>query len=112
MPKPPSLKSRHIPLRRCVVCRESKPQAELMRFYLTEGAWQLDPGRKAGGRGAWLCLTESCHLEKSLKRFFRQDAEQIKEQISTYLTSKNKAKSLAQKPQATRIRVATGGMNV
>jgi hypothetical protein len=46
----------HVPLRRCGGCRRSRPQAELLRFAQDEaGVWQLDPARRAGGRGSWVC---------------------------------------------------------
>jgi uncharacterized protein len=69
-------KAKHIPLRRCVICRESLPQKELLRL-VQKDTWQFDLRRKAGGRGAWLCLKDTCHELKSLKRFFKQDAERI-----------------------------------
>ena len=83
-------KAKHIPLRRCVVCRCSKPQAELLRFYRSEAGWQLDAERRAGGRGAWLCKAEtdggppSCHNVKFLGRFFRADAARVAQQLNTY----------------------------
>lgn len=76
-------KARHIPMRRCVVCRSSKPQAELLRLYQTsEGMWQFDLKKRAGGRGTWLCRETSCHDLKKLKRFFRADAERIASELS------------------------------
>ncbi len=75
-------KARHIPLRRCVLCRVSKPQAELLRLYRDEAQhWQFDLRHKAGGRGAWLCRDISCHDAKAIKRFFRNDAERISSEL-------------------------------
>jgi uncharacterized protein len=74
--------TKHIPLRQCVVCREAGTQKELLRLSQKEGQWQFDLRRKAGGRGAWLCLKPQCHEVKSLKRFFRQDAERIAREVS------------------------------
>lgn len=70
---------RHVPLRRCVACRRSRPQAELLRFVRDEaGRWQPDPRGRAGGRGAWVCRDEpACHTRKRLGRFFRADAARI-----------------------------------
>ena len=78
-------RQRHVPLRRCVVCRVSRPQFELLRLYQDEvGAWQFDLKRKAGGRGAWLCRDNpSCHKCGALKRFFKQDAERVAETAHT-----------------------------
>jgi predicted RNA-binding protein YlxR (DUF448 family) len=80
---------RHVPLRRCVVCRHSRPQAELLRFYQDEAArWRLDAARKAGGRGAWLCAdSPNCHETKALKRFFKQQAESVHEQLGQEVTA-------------------------
>ena len=80
--------AKHVPLRRCVVCRSSRPQAELLRFYKLDDAWQLDPNRKGGGRGAWLCRDkETCQRPKALKRFFRSEAEHVAAQVSDFLTT-------------------------
>jgi uncharacterized protein len=85
-------KSKHTPLRRCVVCRESLPQKELLRLVQQDtaqkgGAWQFDLKRKAGGRGAWICQKEKCHELKQLKRFFRNDAERIAQELSVIKTA-------------------------
>jgi uncharacterized protein len=74
--------SKHIPLRRCVVCREALPQKALLRLHQKDGQWQFDLKRRAGGRGAWLCFKEKCHEGKQLKRFFRNDAERIAQELS------------------------------
>lgn len=75
-------RQRHQPLRRCVVCRRSRPQSELLRWYRDpEGAWRLDLDRRAGGRGAWLCREESCWQQKALARFFRAQAPQVRGQL-------------------------------
>lgn len=78
--------SKHVPLRRCVVCREQRPQQELIRFVRDDdGQWQLDVGRKAGGRGAWLCRDSSaCYQPKKLARFFRGQAERIHDVLTQF----------------------------
>ncbi len=78
--------SKHIPLRRCVVCRKALPQKELLRLTQQDTvgkdkAWQFDLKRRAGGRGAWLCLKSKCHEVKQLKRFFRNDAERVAQEL-------------------------------
>ena len=77
-------KPKHVPLRRCVVCRTSSPQKELIRLYRdSSGHWQLDETGKAGGRGAWLCKDKpECHKLKKLGRFFRADAVQVAQQLN------------------------------
>ena len=44
----------HVPQRRCIGCRRSRPQAELLRI-TAQG-----PGRAQTGRGCYLCRTEAC----------------------------------------------------
>lgn len=44
----------HVPMRRCVGCRQVRPRAALRRYVRTsEGV--IVPGPTALGRGAWLC---------------------------------------------------------
>jgi predicted RNA-binding protein YlxR (DUF448 family) len=52
------------PLRTCLGCRRVRPQAELLRVRRTaDGGLEPDPGRRGGGRGAYLCRREACLLE-------------------------------------------------
>jgi predicted RNA-binding protein YlxR (DUF448 family) len=54
-------KPRHIPLRTCVACGESRPKRELIRIVRTpDGHVVLDPTGKKSGRGAYLCAKRSC----------------------------------------------------
>lgn len=46
---------RHVPVRRCVACREAAPKRELIRLVRTEDGWRLDLAQRAGGRGTSLC---------------------------------------------------------
>ena len=56
-----------IPMRRCLVCMESKPKKELLRVVkTTEGEIVLDMTGKKNGRGAYICKSVSC-LEKAIK---------------------------------------------
>jgi predicted RNA-binding protein YlxR (DUF448 family) len=86
---------RHVPLRRCVACRESRPKRELIRLVRTGAAgdagWALDLRQRAGGRGTSLC--PACALAalrrddaarrddagrfKGFRRAFRQDADAV-----------------------------------
>jgi predicted RNA-binding protein YlxR (DUF448 family) len=53
-----------LPMRTCVGCRRSRPQAELLRLVRTpDGGVAEDPRRRAGGRGAYLCRREACLSE-------------------------------------------------
>lgn len=80
---------RHVPLRRCVACRESRPKRELIRLVRTgatgDAGWALDLRQRAGGRGTSLC--PACALAalrrddaarfKGFRRAFRQDADVV-----------------------------------
>jgi predicted RNA-binding protein YlxR (DUF448 family) len=80
---------RHVPLRRCVACRVSRPKRELIRLVRTgatgDAGWALDLRQRAGGRGTSLC--PACALAavrrddaarlKGFRRAFRQDADAI-----------------------------------
>jgi predicted RNA-binding protein YlxR (DUF448 family) len=52
------------PMRTCLGCRRSRPQAELLRIVRTsDGVLEADLRRRAGGRGAYLCRREACLSE-------------------------------------------------
>ena len=56
-----------IPLRRCLVCYESKPKKELCRVVRkTDGEICIDKTGKINGRGAYICYNIEC-LEKAIK---------------------------------------------
>lgn len=56
-----------IPLRMCVVCRNMKPKAELVRVTKTQdGQIFVDNTKKADGRGAYVCNNNEC-LQKCIK---------------------------------------------
>lgn len=68
MPKTQPKRVKHIPMRTCIACRESKPKRELLRVVRTPGEQvQLDATGKKAGRGAYLCARLSC-WENALKR--------------------------------------------
>jgi len=76
-------RTRHVPMRRCVRCRLSAPQAELLRVARgVDGSWHLDPTGKAGGRGAWLCPDCAARAnERDLRRAFRRDAARLADEL-------------------------------
>ncbi len=54
-------KTRHVPQRQCVACRQMRPKRELMRVVRTPaGDVRVDPTGKASGRGAYVCADEAC----------------------------------------------------
>ncbi len=55
------------PMRRCIACRESKPQEELIRFVLKGQDPVVDTNGRAEGRGFYLCRSEEC-ISNAVKR--------------------------------------------
>ncbi len=54
-------KTKKIPLRQCIACRELKPKKEMLRIVRTgEGKVFIDFSGKAAGRGAYICNDENC----------------------------------------------------
>lgn len=67
------MKTRKIPLRKCVGCNENKPKNELIRVVKNkENEINVDLLGKADGRGAYICNDEECFKKakesKSLNR--------------------------------------------
>ena len=53
------MKSRHVPMRTCVVCKDKKPKQELLRIVRTpEGEVHVDVTGKLSGRGGYICSRE------------------------------------------------------
>ncbi|MBR2822952.1 MAG: YlxR family protein [Clostridia bacterium] len=62
------MKTKKIPMRMCVGCREMKEKKSLIRVVRSpEGAVSLDPGGKKPGRGAYVCREGDC-LARALKQ--------------------------------------------
>ena len=115
--------TKHVPMRRCVLCRKSKPQTELIRFYKTEaGSWELDRYHltkvkviskadtkivKPEGRGTWVCFNAACHNPKKIAYNFKKQAEEIESHLKQYSTSENTATELNK-----NTKFHSGGMNV
>ncbi|MBI2873348.1 MAG: YlxR family protein [Chloroflexi bacterium] len=61
------MKSKHVPMRTCVVCREKVGKRGLFRIVRTpQGEVHLDAAGKQSGRGAYLCGQRAC-WERALK---------------------------------------------
>lgn len=61
------VKTRKIPMRTCIGCREQKPKKELIRVLRNkENQIFIDLTGKANGRGAYLCRSKDC-LDKAIK---------------------------------------------
>lgn len=72
------------PMRRCIACRESKPQDELIRFTLDGMAIIADCGKDHDGRGFYLCRNSECVETAIRKKAFNRvcrrnvDVEEIR----------------------------------
>lgn len=70
------MKSKKIPMRQCVGCKEMKNKREMMRVLKTaEGPIVIDTTGRKNGRGAYLCMTKDClakaRKNKGLERSFK-----------------------------------------
>ncbi|HIS95604.1 MAG TPA: YlxR family protein [Candidatus Ventricola gallistercoris] len=62
------MKTRKIPMRMCVGCREMKEKRALLRIVRNaEGAVSFDRVGKAPGRGAYICKSKEC-LTKAVRQ--------------------------------------------
>ena len=67
---------KHIPLRTCIVCHETRPKRELLRVVRTpDGHVILDATSKKSGRGAYLCARLSCWETAIKKKRLEQEFE-------------------------------------
>ena len=69
------MKTKKIPMRQCLGCREGKPKKELIRVVRSpEGVISLDFRGKKPGRGAYVCPEKACFdrikKSKALERAF------------------------------------------
>lgn len=60
------LKTKKVPVRMCIACREGRPKKELVRVVASESGLCPDETGKAQGRGAYLCPDVVC-LDKARK---------------------------------------------
>lgn len=55
------MRQKHVPIRTCVVCRETGAKRSLTRIVRDpEGQVAIDPSGKKNGRGAYLCEKPEC----------------------------------------------------
>ena len=89
------MKTRKIPMRMCVGCREMKEKKTLIRVVRSpEGEVSLDPTGKKSGRGAYVCREGAC-LQRALKQ------RQLERQLQVTLTEEV---SLALEAELNRLR--------
>lgn len=66
-------KTKKIPMRMCIACREMKPKQEMMRVVKNaEGDIYADPTGKAPGRGAYVCDNEECRKKLNVKKLLHK----------------------------------------
>ncbi|MBQ7769959.1 MAG: YlxR family protein [Clostridia bacterium] len=66
-------KTKKIPMRMCIACREMKPKAEMTRVVKTaDDEIYLDPTGKAAGRGAYVCNNADCLKKLSGKKLLHK----------------------------------------
>lgn len=69
-------KPKHLPMRTCVSCRETKSKRELLRIVRTpDGHVLIDATGKKSGRGAYLCARLSCWEQAIKKKRLEQEFE-------------------------------------
>ena len=66
-------KTRNVPMRMCIACREMKPKQTLMRVVKNaDGEIYADPTGKAPGRGAYVCDNEECRTKLNVKKLLHK----------------------------------------
>lgn len=70
------MKTKKVPMRRCVGCMESKPKRELIRLVADgENGLKIDVTGKANGRGVYLCPDAACFSLARKKRAISRSLE-------------------------------------
>ena len=75
--------------RKCVACRESKHQNEMLRIAKVNDQFIIDLNYKLDGRGAYICKNSQCInlaiRKKALNRAFKQSVDdEIYQEIGKY----------------------------
>lgn len=53
--------------RRCIVCRQTKLQNQMLRIAKINDKFVIDKSNKLGGRGAYICNSPEC-LKQAIKK--------------------------------------------
>jgi len=82
------MKTRKIPMRRCLGCREKKDKRELLRIVRNnEGEIFVDPTGKKNGRGAYICKSMECfNKARKAKSFSNEFSCEIPESVYDEIT--------------------------
>lgn len=85
------MKTKKIPMRKCVACGQNKPKGEMLRIVKNkEEGIVIDTTGKKNGRGAYICKDLEC-LEKAKKNkkishaLNAELSEEIYKEISSYV---------------------------
>lgn len=66
-------KTKKIPMRMCIACREMKPKGEMTRVVKTaDDEIYLDATGKAAGRGAYVCNNAECLKKLNNKKLLHK----------------------------------------
>lgn len=84
-------KTKKIPLRTCIACREMKPKGEMTRVVRNaDGEIKLDPTGKAPGRGAYVCNDPACLKKVDGKKLLHKAfSSSVAEEIYRGIGEKN-----------------------
>ena len=74
------MENKKVPLRQCIVCRQSKPKKELIRIVRTsDNDFSVDKTGKLNGRGSYICNSEECInnlvKQKALNKAFKTNVD-------------------------------------
>ena len=76
------MKTKKVPMRRCVGCIESKPKRELIRIVASDSGPKIDLSGKVNGRGIYLCPDTECFTKARKKKAIGRGLEiEIGEQV-------------------------------
>lgn len=66
-------KTKSVPMRMCIACREMKPKKEMLRVVKNaDGEIFVDQSGKAAGRGAYVCNEPACLQKLSDKKLLHK----------------------------------------
>ncbi len=66
-------KTKSVPMRMCIACREMKPKKEMFRVVRNaDGEIYADATGKAPGRGAYICNADACRKKLSDKKLLNK----------------------------------------
>lgn len=71
---------KHVPIRSCIVCRQQRDKAELLRIVRKpDGEIVLDGTGRESGRGAYVCRSGECMYnaikKRALNRVYKQQLD-------------------------------------